>query len=83
VGYFAFKISISCRTFRFLHLGVVSLSCEWSWAIRLSAATVVAPHLEPKTALMQMLFWRNNIDTADFFMLVKLSLCPRSIGKDV
>jgi hypothetical protein len=26
-----------------LHLGVVSLLCEWSWDIRLSAATVVAP----------------------------------------
>jgi hypothetical protein len=45
-----------------LHLGVVSLPCEWSWAIRLSAATVVAPYRESKVALMQMLFWRNNIE---------------------
>jgi hypothetical protein len=41
IGSFAFKISISCRMFRFPRLGVVSLPCEWSWAIRLSAATVV------------------------------------------
>jgi hypothetical protein len=41
--------------------GVVSLPCEWSWAIRLSAATVVAPYCrELPTVLMQMLFWRKN-----------------------
>jgi hypothetical protein len=39
--------------------GVVSLRCEWSsWTIRLSAAPVVAPYLEPTTAAMQMLFDR-------------------------
>jgi hypothetical protein len=54
------NISISCRIFRFSRLGVVSLPCEWSWAIRLQAATVVAP--EPTTTLMQMLFWRKNFE---------------------
>jgi hypothetical protein len=29
---------------------------------RLSAATAVALYWEPKAALMQMLFWRNNIE---------------------
>jgi predicted phosphohydrolase len=48
--------------FRFSRLGVVSLPCRWSWAIRLSAANVVARFWEPKAALMQMLFWRNNIE---------------------
>jgi hypothetical protein len=62
VGSFAFKISISCRIFQFLRLGVVSMPCEWSWAIKLSAATVVAPYWEPKAALTQMLFWRFNIE---------------------
>jgi hypothetical protein len=57
-----FKISISCRIFRFSRFGVVSLPCEWSWAIRLSAATVVAPYWESTTALMQMLFWRTNFE---------------------
>jgi hypothetical protein len=40
----------------------VSLLCEWSWAIRSSAATVIAPYWEPKAAPMQKLFWRNNIE---------------------
>jgi hypothetical protein len=40
----------------------MSLLCEWSWAIRISAATVIAPYWEPKAARMQMLFWRNNIE---------------------
>jgi hypothetical protein len=34
-------------------------------AIRLSAATVVAPYWEPKAAFMEMLFWRNNIEDAN------------------
>jgi hypothetical protein len=29
--------------FRFLGLVVVSLPCGWSWALRLSSATIVAP----------------------------------------
>jgi hypothetical protein len=36
----------------------VSLPCEGSWAIRHSAASVVAPYWEPTTALMQKLFCR-------------------------
>jgi hypothetical protein len=32
---FALNISISFRIFRFSRLGVVSLPCEWSWAISL------------------------------------------------
>jgi hypothetical protein len=40
----------------------VSLLCEWSWAIRISAATVIAPYWEPKAAPMQMLYKRNNIE---------------------
>jgi hypothetical protein len=51
------NISFSFRIFRFSRLGVVSLPCEWSWAIRLSAAPV-APYWEPTTALMLMKFWR-------------------------
>jgi hypothetical protein len=47
---------------RFSRLGIVTLPFEWSWAIRLSAATVVAPYSEPQAAFMQMLFWRNNIE---------------------
>jgi hypothetical protein len=43
-GSFDFKISFSCRIFRFSRLGVGSLLCEWSWTIRLSAASVVAPY---------------------------------------
>jgi hypothetical protein len=31
-------ILFSCRIFGFLRFGAVSLPCEWSWAIRLSAA---------------------------------------------
>jgi hypothetical protein len=42
VGSFTFKISFSCRIFRFSRLGVVSLLCARSWAIRLSVASVVA-----------------------------------------
>jgi hypothetical protein len=57
-GSFAFKSSFSYRIFQ----AVVSLLCEWSWAIRISAATVIAPYWEPKAAPMQMLFWRNNIE---------------------
>jgi hypothetical protein len=61
---FAFKISISCRIFRFSLLGIVSLPCEWRWAIRLSAATrtFVAPYWESTTAHKQRLFWRNNFE---------------------
>jgi hypothetical protein len=40
----------------------VSLPCEWSWAIRLYAATVVAPYWDPTTALMQMLFRRKKFE---------------------
>jgi hypothetical protein len=40
----------------------VSLLCEWSWAIRISAASVIALYWEPKAAPMQMLYWRNNIE---------------------
>jgi hypothetical protein len=36
-----FEISFSSRIFLFSRLGVVSLPCEWSRAIRLSAAPVV------------------------------------------
>jgi hypothetical protein len=43
---------------RFSHLGLVSLLCEWSWAIRLSAAPVVAPYWDPTTGLMQIRFGR-------------------------
>jgi hypothetical protein len=44
--------------FRFSHLSVASLLCEWSWAIRLSAAIFVAPdskkalHLSYSTGLI-------------------------------
>jgi hypothetical protein len=48
VGSFAFKISILCQIFRFSCLGVVSLPCECSWAIKLSAATVVARTGSPR-----------------------------------
>jgi hypothetical protein len=34
-GSFVFQISFLCRIFRFSHLGVGSLLCEWSWTIRL------------------------------------------------
>jgi hypothetical protein len=54
------------------------------WAIRLSAASVVAPFWEPITALMQMLFWRKNFEdghgpspglfTAPYVELPELSL---------
>jgi hypothetical protein len=47
VGSFAFKSSFSYLIFRFLCQAVVSLLCEWSWAIRISAATAVAPYWEP------------------------------------
>jgi hypothetical protein len=40
---FAFKISFLCQIFKFSCLCRVSLPCEWSWAIRLSTAIVVAP----------------------------------------
>jgi hypothetical protein len=56
------KSSFSYRNFRFSFQAVVSLLCEWSWAIRISAANVIAPFWEPKAAPMQMLFWRNNIE---------------------
>jgi hypothetical protein len=59
---FAFKSSFSCRTFRFLCLGIVSLPSESSWAIKLSVATVVAPYWEPTSVLMQMLVWRKNFE---------------------
>jgi hypothetical protein len=39
-----FKTSISGQILWFSRLGVVSLPCEFSWAIRLSVATVVAPY---------------------------------------
>jgi hypothetical protein len=45
--------------FRFSRLSVVSLPCEWSWAIRLYA---VAPYREPTKALMQMLFLRKMVE---------------------
>jgi hypothetical protein len=45
----------------------VSLLCESSWAIGLSAATGVAPpYREPTTALMQMLVWRKHFDDRNF-----------------
>jgi hypothetical protein len=43
-----------------VRLGVVSLPCEWSWAIRLPTATV---HY---SGLMQMLFWRENFEDGHF-----------------
>jgi hypothetical protein len=45
-GSFAFKISFLCRICQFSRLSVPvdSLLCEWSWAIRLSTASVVAPY---------------------------------------
>jgi hypothetical protein len=43
---------------KFLHIR----GGEWSFALRLSAATVIAPYWELKTTLIQMLFWRNNIE---------------------
>jgi hypothetical protein len=61
-GSFAFKSSFSYLIFRFSCQAVVSLICEWSWAIRISAATVISPYWEPKAAPMEMLFWRNNIE---------------------
>jgi hypothetical protein len=61
-GSFAFKSSFSYLIFRFSCQAVVSLLCEWSWAIRICAATIIAPYWEPMTAPMQMLFWRNNIE---------------------
>jgi hypothetical protein len=56
-GSFACKISFSCQIFWFSRLGVGSLHCELSWAIRLSAASVVAPYYKG-SHYMQMLFWR-------------------------
>jgi hypothetical protein len=55
--------------FLFLRLGVVSYACEWSWAIRISAASVVAPYKDPTTGpgIMQMLFWRK---------ILKMEKCP-------
>jgi hypothetical protein len=54
---------LSCRIFRFLLLGVDSLLCESSWAIRLSAASfvalywdIVAPYLEVTTTRSSCLF---------------------------
>jgi hypothetical protein len=38
---FAFRISVKCKIFRFSRLGVVSLPCEWSWAMRLSVTSVL------------------------------------------
>jgi hypothetical protein len=61
-GSFALKNSFSNRIFRFSCQAIVSLLCEWSSAIRISAATVIAPYWEPKGEPMQMLFWRNNIE---------------------
>jgi hypothetical protein len=57
---FAFKISMLCWIFRFLRLGVVSLPCEWSWAIRLFAASVVAPYYSrsPLWSSCKCCFWR-------------------------
>jgi hypothetical protein len=62
----------------------VSLPCEWSWAIRPSAAPVVALYWESTTALMQMLFWRKNFEdghcpspgpfAAPYFEFTELSL---------
>jgi hypothetical protein len=40
----------------------VSLPCEWSWAIGLFAAPVVAQYMEPTTTIMQMLFLRKNFE---------------------
>jgi hypothetical protein len=43
--------------FLFSHLGEMRLPWEWSWALRLSAAPVLAP-----MELMQMVFWRTNFE---------------------
>jgi hypothetical protein len=52
----------------------VSVPCEWSWALRLSAAPVVAPYWELKTALMKILFWRNNIEDGN-----SVALCSSGV----
>jgi hypothetical protein len=57
-----FKSSFSCQIFRFSCLGVVSLHCEWSWALSLYAATVIAQYWESTTAFMQILFWQKNFE---------------------
>jgi hypothetical protein len=49
---------------------VLNFSIFASWHSKftlslLSAATVVAPYCEPKAALMQILFWRNNIENGN------------------
>jgi hypothetical protein len=72
--------------FDFRASGVVTLPCEWSWTIRLSAAPVVATYWEPTTALMQMLLWRKNFEdghypspglfAAPYLELPELSLIP-------
>jgi hypothetical protein len=41
-GHLFLKFYYTCQLFRFSRLDVVSLLCEWSWAIRLSAASVLA-----------------------------------------
>jgi hypothetical protein len=47
-----FKVRFRIKFFDFRVRAVVSLLCEWRWAIRISAATVMAPYLEPKAASM-------------------------------
>jgi hypothetical protein len=55
---FAFKLSFSCRIFRFSRLSIVSLLCELISTIRLSAACVVAPYWDPITGIKQTRFLR-------------------------
>jgi hypothetical protein len=40
------KVHFRVEFFDFLCLGIVSLHCEWSWALRCSAASVVALYWE-------------------------------------
>jgi hypothetical protein len=49
--HFSLKFRFRVEFFLFSRLGVVSLLCEWSWAIRLSATTVVTPDT-PSVGLM-------------------------------
>jgi hypothetical protein len=57
-----FKFRFRVDFFLFLRLGIVSLPYEWSWAIILTAASVVAPYWEPTTAFPQVLFWWKNFE---------------------
>jgi hypothetical protein len=54
--------------FFYFSMGIVSLPCEWSWVIRLSAATIVTPYWEPTTAVMQMLFWLKNFEDGHWIL---------------